>query len=168
MNSKQIATKWVSLLVLSTGFSLVGGCGKESSSDSKIIQTPPSAPPSASMQTTNQPEHQPPINSVVKTEEYELMAAQEIPLTAQISAREFEQAADCSGDIQGTVDILQVGSTQLELETNAIVHEDNKAWIVTKSYGKIRISGGYAGDHPPSGLCFWLTPSQKARLKKLN
>jgi len=103
------------------------------------------------------------------TEQYELLVdpSRNFGITAQLSLRSMDQAGDCSGDIEGTVDMIMVGSKPLEMVTNAIVHDGDKAWIVTKQYGKIRISGGYAGDNPPSGLCFWLTPSQKTRIKAL-
>jgi hypothetical protein len=86
---------------------------------------------------------------------------------AQLRVRSMTQASDCSGDIEGTVDMLALGRKPVELVTNDIVHDGGKAWIVTKQYGRIRISGGYAGDNPPSGLCFWTTPSQSARIRSL-
>jgi hypothetical protein len=88
---------------------------------------------------------------------------------------------------------FSVGGKEVELETNEISHEGGKAWIVTKKYGKIIVAGAYGPyvEHtnlgsmstnyiPPNtvtvgyiipnvynGLCIWLTPSQKAEMKKL-
>ncbi len=84
----------------------------------------------------------------------------------QLSLRSATQDASCTGDLDGKVDFIGVGGGPLELETKDIIHEDNKAWIVTKLYGKIRVSGGYAGNYP-GGMCLWLTPSQQEKLKRL-
>jgi acetoacetate decarboxylase len=48
----------------------------------------------------------------------------------------------------------------VELDTPDIVHDADKALVVTMKYGKVRIAGGYGG------LCGWLTPSQKTNLRK--
>lgn len=102
-------------------------------------------------------------------EQYELLKdpSGRFGILAQLRVTSMTQASDCSGDIEGTVEMLALGRKQVELVTNDIVHDDGKAWIVTKQYGRIRISGGYAGDNPPSGLCFWTTPSQTARIRSL-
>ena len=102
-------------------------------------------------------------------EQYELLKdpSGHFGIVAQLRAKSMEQAGDCSGDIEGSIDMLALGGKQVELVTNEIVHDGGKAWIVTKQYGKIRISGGYAGDNPPSGLCFWMTPSQKTRIRAI-
>jgi len=66
------------------------------------------------------------------------------------------------GDVQGKVSVFYIAGKVLELETNDIVHDSDKAWVVTKKYGKIRITSAYSG-----GLCIWLTPKQKTNFKKL-
>ncbi len=101
-------------------------------------------------------------------EKYQLVVPSAFGIMAQISVTEMTQVSNCTGDIKGKIDFIYAAGKPLELQTHNIVHEDNKAWIVTKKYGKIRVSGGYEGDHPPSGLCWWLTPSQKAQLKALS
>lgn len=92
---------------------------------------------------------------------------EELGIEAELSVSNFTQASDCSGDIEGRVKSFMIGTKPLELETHELLHEGGRAWIVTKVYGKIGVSGGYAGDHPPSGLCFWLTPAQKVKLEAL-
>jgi hypothetical protein len=103
------------------------------------------------------------------SQKYELLdhPAEDYGIEAELSVTEEVQASDCSGDIEGKVELLEAGGRILDLNTPEIVHEDGKAWIVTRDYGKIRVSGGYAGDRPPSGLCFWLTQAQKAQLNPL-
>jgi hypothetical protein len=102
-------------------------------------------------------------------EDYQLIKDpyKEVGIMLQIKAKSMIQNSSCTGDIDGKVDEVDVyGSPTsppfpLELETNNIVHESNKAWIVTKAYGKIRVAGGYGG------LCLWLTPSQQVALRRL-
>jgi hypothetical protein len=100
-------------------------------------------------------------------EKYELIdnPTKEFGLLAQVSATDMVQSADCEGGVEGRVDWIEAGGKNIELVTHDIVQESGKAWIVTKRFGKIRVSGCYAGDRPPSGLGFWMKPSQKAALK---
>jgi hypothetical protein len=101
------------------------------------------------------------------SENYQLVknATFEVGINMQLSLRDFTQSPTNEGDIKGKVDVVTVWGKPVELVTNDIIHEGNKAWVVTKKYGKIRISGGYQDNCPTSGLCVWLTPSQQAQLK---
>jgi Tol biopolymer transport system component len=95
--------------------------------------------------------------------QYELVPSpeREFGLVAEFRFQSFVQSSDNTGPVEGAVVALAVGRRQILLETNKIVQADNQSWIVTKDYGRIRISGGYEGDHPPNGLCIWLTQHQK-------
>ena len=63
----------------------------------------------------------------------------------------------------GKVASLTVGGKKLELVSSEIAQDaKERSWIVTKNYGRIRITSAYSG-----GLVLWLTPSQKESLKAL-
>lgn len=64
------------------------------------------------------------------------------------------------GPVQGKVTSLTVGGKPLALVSGEIVNDNKGSWVVTKAYGRIRISGAYSG-----GIMFWLTPSQRMSLK---
>ena len=67
------------------------------------------------------------------------------------------------GAVEGKVTSLTVGGKKLELASSDIAQDaKDRSWIVTKDYGRIRITGAYSG-----GLILWLTPSQKESLKAL-
>lgn len=71
------------------------------------------------------------------------------------------QNASGTGHVEGKVDNVAIGGKPLELSSNEIVNDGSGSWVVTKTYGRIRVSGG------SYGMVVWLTPSQKARLKAL-
>jgi hypothetical protein len=112
----------------------------------------------------------------------------EIKLAVIAEVSSITRSPTWDGSLTGTITTFTVGGKAIELETNEIVHDDGKTWIATKKYGKIRVAGAYGPyvEHtnlgssstnyiPPNtttvgyanGLCIWLTPSQKADLKKL-
>lgn len=103
-------------------------------------------------------------------EEYQLVEPADLSILLEMGARSMTQAADCSGAIEGGhVDALFVAGRSIALQSTDAPYDAKakKAWIATKDYGNIGISGGYAGNHPPSGLCWWLTPSQQKSFKAL-
>lgn len=71
----------------------------------------------------------------------------------------LRRSPDDNGPVSGNVTSLIVGGKPAELVTNQIV--DDK-WVVTKKFGRIKITGAYSG-----GLVFWLTPSQRTQIKAL-
>ena len=118
--------------------------------------------------TQSAPPNRPATTSGHQTaEKYELFKDRFGITAPLVRVRNMTQAGDCSGNIEGTVDLLVIARKPVELVTNDIVHDGGKDWIVTKQYGRIRISGGFVGDNPPNGLCFWTTPSQNARIRPL-
>jgi len=86
----------------------------------------------------------------------------ELGLDIEIQATFERMQWDGAGIIEGKVAALTVGGKKLELQTNEIVKDSkDRCWIVTTSYGRIRISAA------PNGLVFWLTPSQRTSIKEL-
>lgn len=109
-----------------------------------------------------------------------------LAIIAEVSS--ITRSPTWDGDITGTVTVFTVAGKAIELDTRDILHEGGKSWIATKKYGKVGIAGGYGpyvghsdlGSEstnyiPPNtttvgytnGLRIWLTPSQRANLKKL-
>ena len=108
--------------------------------------------------------------AVVTKEKYELLQnPEDIGLTVIPDAITQTGTAGIpsSFDIEGTIKQVFVGSKEIALLTHDIVHDHNKAWISTKNYGKIGISSGDGSEDSTGGIYLWLTPSQKAMLKKL-
>lgn len=64
--------------------------------------------------------------------------------------------------INGVVKKLAVGNKPIELETDRVAHENKTAFIVTKSYGKLKVTFDSNAQ-----ATFWLTPSQRKRLLAL-
>jgi len=107
-----------------------------------------------------------PVAKQEPPQEYERIKGRDFGIDeVALSLTYFAQSPDDSGDVRGKVDYVLLRGKSLDLETKNIVHEGRKAFVVTKAYGKIRISGGYAQDCPPNGLCLWLTPAQQAQLR---
>jgi hypothetical protein len=71
------------------------------------------------------------------------------------------QAPNGDGDLIGTVTSFTIGSAEIALATNDILHDGSGApCISTRDFGKIRIGGAYGG------VRFWLTPAQGSALMK--
>jgi hypothetical protein len=66
---------------------------------------------------------------------------------------------DDNGPVTGKVTSLIVAGKPAELVTHDIVDD---AWVVTKAFGRIKVTGAYSG-----GLVIWLTPSQRTQIKAL-
>lgn len=97
-----------------------------------------------------------------KAGDYELLKDNsELSLHIEAEMTLLDQSPQCDGDARGKLTGFWIGSRQLELDTPDIVHHADKAWVVTKRYGRVRIACGYGG------LCVWLTPSQKTNQRKL-
>jgi hypothetical protein len=65
-------------------------------------------------------------------------------------------------EIQGDVKMLRIEGTDIELLTDRIATEGDRAVIATKKYGKIQFTS-----NSNAQAAFWLTPLQKRQLRSL-
>jgi hypothetical protein len=100
----------------------------------------------------------------VAPEKYErLNNPRELGLDIEVQATLTRGTPNDDGVVEGKVASLTVGGKKLELVSSDIAQDaKERSWIVTKNYGRIRITSAYSG-----GLILWLTPSQKESLKAL-
>lgn len=88
--------------------------------------------------------------------------ASALGLDIEIETTMLRGTPNDDGPVNGKVSSLTVGGKPLALVSPEIVNDGKGSWVVTKAYGRIRVSGAYSG-----GIMFWLTPSQRASLKAL-
>ena len=65
-------------------------------------------------------------------------------------------------DVEGEVDELSLSGNKLALESKALTKIGNDVFIITKDYGKIKVTFNSNGQAK-----IWLTPKQKKMFKKL-
>jgi len=86
----------------------------------------------------------------------------ELGLALNVSVRGDVTNADLV-NVHAEVDDFSVRGRKLELLNKVVVADAQGSWIVTKAYGRVKVScGGSNG-----GCELWLTPAQRAGLKAL-
>jgi len=96
-------------------------------------------------------------------EKYEEVDPSELNIVFEGSLQSFEM--DSAGNViavEGTVTRITVGGKSIALSSNKILLEDKEAFIVTRDYGKIKVTFDSFGR-----VILWLKPSQKEKLKEL-
>ena len=96
-------------------------------------------------------------------EQYEKVDPRELYIVFEASLQSL--TVDAAGniiEIEGVVTRLAVGDKPIELSSDKILLEGTDAFVVTKDYGKIKITSTSTG-----GVTIWLKPSQKEKLKEL-
>jgi hypothetical protein len=86
----------------------------------------------------------------------------ELGLALSVSVRGDVTNADLV-NVRAEVDDFSVSGKKIELLNRVVVADAQGSWIVTKAYGRVKVSCGGS-----NGVCeLWLTPAQRAGLKAL-
>lgn len=66
-------------------------------------------------------------------------------------------------NVKNKIEDLSVNGKKLELLNTDVVNDDRGSWILTKGYGRLKVTCTRNG----GGCALWLTPSQRANLTAL-